>query len=350
MMPVPNYLQATIAQGRTISTAEANDPALGPFTQLPGTWKNIADLAGHGWNMVALPFMQPGNNVAPVKPGESGPFRLLLNQFDETLIFSTVDKGVPNRGAALAKAFDADQHLAALQYIQDVTQIAAADSPGTNDTPDTPKGKAGIHHEPGLFLHLLSQTGGGPNIARMATIPHGDSVMALGYGVHTQGPPDFENIGDFSPFPVGADPALENNPYFAPYLKFRHAPFKGNVNVPGFPGFDPTNPLALLKGAIPPADVKSTTTLLFDTTLATGGIGNIPFVVKQANSVSMRAIFWIQELKALDAQHQPQFVLQYAQRVMLSFIPIGVGLGAGGDIQWPHISINTMKLTARPNA
>ena len=59
----------------------------------------------------------------------------------------------------------------------------------------------------------------------------------------------------------------------------------------------------------------------------------------------MRAIFWIQELKAPGPDGKPQFVLQYAQRVLLSFFPIGGGLGAGGDILWPHISINTMQLS-----
>ena len=338
-------LKATVDQGRVITPAVSGDAALGDLTLLPGTWKNLDNFPGHGWNMIALPFMQPGNTVAPDIPGQTGPFRLLLNQFNEHLAFTTVDKGVPNRGAALVKAFDADQHLAALQYIQDVAQIAAADSPQTNNTPDTPKAAAAIHHEPGLFLHLFSQTGGGPDIARLATIPHGDSVLALGSGVQTDGAPDFENIGDFSPLPVGVDPDVANNPYLAPYLAFQQQPFKGNITAAGFPGFDPTNPLNLLKGAIPSANIKNTTTITLDSTLATGGINNIPFVVRQANSVSMRAIFWIQELKAPGPDGKPQFVLQYAQRVLLSFFPIGGGLGAGGDILWPHISINTMQLS-----
>ncbi len=90
--------------------------------------------------------------------------------------------------------------------------------------------------------------------------------------------------------------------------------------------------------------IKQTTTITFDTTLATGGILNIPFVVKQANSTSLRAIFWIEELTAPDAQGKTQFLLQYAQRVLLDFFPVG---GQGGKlIRWPHISINTMKLTS----
>lgn len=332
-------IKAATAQGRVIEPAVTGDPALGDLMLLPGVWASEPAFAGHGWNMIALPFMQPGNTVAaePGQPGQVGPFRLLLNQFNETLTFTTVDKNVPNRGAALVNAFDADQHVAALQYIQHIAQVAATDVPHTNDTPDRPKAAAAIHHEPGLFLHLFTQTGGGPDIARLATIPHGDVVLAMGFGVKTDGPPDFENIGDFSPLPVGVDADVPNNKYLEPYLNFKKAPFKGNVTAAGFPGFDPTNPLALLKSALPPGNVKTTTTLTLDSTMATGGIFNTPFVVKQASSVSMRAIFWIQELKAPGPDGKPQFVLQYAQRVLLAFFPVGGGLGAGGEYSG-HIS------------
>jgi hypothetical protein len=335
-------LTAAIAAGRVIQTAQPGDPALGPLTQLPGTWQNVDNLVGHGWNMIALPYKEPGQVVNPNTPDQKSDFRLLLNQFNEELIFSTVDKGVPNRGAANVNVFDADQHLAALQYIQHIVQIAAEDSPATLNTPDTPKGAAAIHHEPGLFLHLFSQTGGGPDIARLATIPHGDAALALGNGVTKAGPPDFINVGDFAPLPVGVTPDVDNNPYLAPYKKFRDAKFKGL--------FDPTNPLDLLKGAIANIKIKTTTTITLDTTLATGGIHNIPFVVRQADSTAMRAIFWIEELEVPPGR-KPEFWLQYAQRVLLDFFPIGGTVGDPtliGRIRWPHISINTMKLTARP--
>ena len=330
-------LSNAVAAGRIIEQAQPGDPALGPLTQLPGTWENAGDLAGHGWNMIALPYKLPGNVVNPNVPDQRSDFRLLLNQFNEKLIFSQVDKNVPNRGAAIANIFDADQHLAALQYIQHIVQIAAVDFPVTADNPDRPKGSAAIHHEPGLFLHLFSRTGGGPDIARLATIPHGDAVLALGNGVMSDGPPDFENVGDFLPLPSGVTPDVENNPYLEPYKKFKLAKFK---NL-----FDPTNPLELLKGAVKDIKIKRTTTITLDTTLATGGIHNIPFVVKQANATSMRAIFWIEELA-----DKPEIWLQYAQKVMLDFFPIGGPFGDPdiGRIRWPHISINTMRLTARP--
>jgi hypothetical protein len=328
-------LKGVIANGRIIEAAVQGDPALGPLAQLPGVWKNADNLVGHGWNMIALPYKEPGKAVNPNTPDQNSTFRLLLNQFNETLEFSIVDKGVPNRGAATANVFDVDQHIAALQYLQSIEQIAAIDFPATPNTPDTPKATAPIHREPGLFLHLLSQTAGGPELARLGTVPHGDAVLALGYGVVTNGPPSFNNIGDFSPLPLGVNPDVDRDPYLAPYKKFRDAPFKGL--------FNPVDPLDLLKKAIAGLAIKQTTVITFDTTLATGGISNIPFVVKQANATSMRAVFWIEELAAPGPNGKTQFILQYAQRVLLDFFPAG---GSGGAlIRWPHISINTMKLT-----
>jgi hypothetical protein len=69
-------IKALVIQGRTIEPAVAGDPALGDLTQLPGTWQNLNAFPGHGWNMIALPFMEPGNTETPDKPGEVGPFRL----------------------------------------------------------------------------------------------------------------------------------------------------------------------------------------------------------------------------------------------------------------------------------
>jgi hypothetical protein len=333
-------LRAIIAQGRTIAPARPGDPALGYLTQLPGVWKNADSLVGHGWNMIALPYKEPGKTVQPDTPNQNSVFRLLLNQFNETLSFTTLDKGVPNRGAAVAKVLDSDQHLAALQYIQDIQQIDSIDFPTTPDTPDTPHAPKSpeptIHHEPGLFLNMFTPVDGGPQIARLATIPHGDSVLALGNGISGDGPPNFDYVGDFSPFPIGVNPDVDKNPYLIPYKTFRDMPFKGL--------FDPTKPLALLKAAIAGMNIKTTTTITLDTTLLSGGISNVPFVVKQANATRVRAIFWIEELNDLDASGRKQFLLQYAQRVLLDFFSAGdpkLGL-----IKWPHITINTMKLTS----
>ena len=44
-----------------------------------------------------------------------------------------------------------------------------------------------IHHEPGLFLNMLNRIPDGSDIARLATIPHGDAALALGKSLARRG-------------------------------------------------------------------------------------------------------------------------------------------------------------------
>ncbi len=124
-----------------------------------------------------------------------------------------------------------------------------------------------------------------------------------------------------------------NSPYLAPYKHFHDNLFKGL--------FDPTSPNDLLKAANEGVDILRTTTLAVDTTTPTGGIVNIPFIVKQANAASMKSTFWIQELAEQDVNGNPKLRLQYSQVAMLEFFPRRDGLP--GVISWPHVSINTLE-------
>lgn len=308
-----SQIDQMINQGRTISKANAGDPDLGPFAHLPGTWRS---LPGRGWNMIALPFAD-------------GPFnyRLLLNQYNEDLIFTEVDKGVPNRGIDKldGNTIPADQLLVALDYQQIVTQIAAEDSPvsGLAGSPG-----AAIHHEPGLFLHMTNETLDGPNIARLATIPHGNSVLALGEVNLADGAP---TIPDIRGLPIGIPDDLDNK-YLEPYKQFHEKLFEGL--------FDPTIPNELLKLGNEGVEITRTTTLDFNTNLKSGGISNIPFVVRQADATEMQSTFWIQELAELDAEGNPKLRMQYSQTVMLDFFPQPSG---NRRIRWPHVSINTLE-------
>ena len=81
-----NQLDKLRVQGRSFEAAKAGDPDLGQLELLPGTWKNLPNLPGRGWNMIALPF------------ASSLDYRLLVNQYNEELKFSLVDKAIPNRG------------------------------------------------------------------------------------------------------------------------------------------------------------------------------------------------------------------------------------------------------------
>jgi len=301
-------------QGRSIGKAKTGDALLGPFAQLPGEWTNGDDLKGRGWNMIALPF---------VKRGRPANYRILVNQYNETLKFTTVDKGVPNRGIKTAPAQNKDQLIVTLDYTQEVTQMAAADFPESGRLP--PTDVAGIHHEPGLFLHMRNFAANGLNIARLGSVPHGDTLLALGrYSTAkvTQGGP---KIPDVSALPIGGPSKNIEHPYLAPYKHFHDNPFKRI--------FDVTNPSALLRAATPPG-VKQTTTLHFSTNNLTGGITNIPFIVKHANASEMEFTMWVLETDTA-------VFIQYMQIVMLDFFDRSDNMP--GQIKWPHISFNTMK-------
>ncbi|MEU8662601.1 heme-binding protein [Actinoplanes philippinensis] len=305
-------------EGRHLEPARTGDPDLGPFALLPGTWANKPNLPGRGWNMIALPF-------APADGQGGPPFRLLVNQYNEELKFQLVDKAVPNRGVDLAGPKNTDQKIVAIDYEQAIAQIVADDFPqsGLAGPPDL-----AIHHEPGLLLNLLDQVDiGGPRIARLATIPHGDSVLALGDFRTDPGAP---NIPAVNSLPIGVSQDL-NNPYLAAYKHFHDNPFQ---NL-----FDPTDPTALLKAANQGVNIRQTTVLEFDSTVERAGISNIPFVVKQANASEMKATFFLQEIEEADGSVRLR--LQYVQVVQLDFFPRGDG--GPGRIKWPHVSINTME-------
>jgi hypothetical protein len=185
------------------------------------------------------------------------------------------------------------------------------------------------------------------DVARLGTIPHGDSVLALGTSDFATQPIKIPNP---SGLPIGLpggggdvnapiDPARPG--YLDPYRHFHQNPFMGGVTTPGFPGFEPVDPLNLLRQGLSGLNINRTMVLDFDSTVQSGGILNIPFVIAEANPTEMRSIFWIHELNDLDQNGRRKLVMQYAQIVMLEFFP--KGNGQPGLIKWPHVSINTME-------
>lgn len=317
----------TVTPASTAFALDDND-ALGPLAKLTGRWTSQQQ----GWNLIALPFKNPASPFS---------YRLLMNQYGENLDFLFVDKNIPNRGIDPDQDGNTDQLLAGLDYQQIIKQVAADDSPSSNLK--SPNGN-GIHHEPGLFLHILNHTeeheGVPLSIARLATIPHGDSVLALGKARSFDGPP---NIPDLNAFPLNVDQNVINNPYLAPYKHFEDNKFFGTVptSLPGFPGFFASNANSILQFAVKGIKVKKTTELHFDTKFGTGGINNIPFVVKEANATEMIATFWIMELDPIGPGERPEFMMMYSQTVFLDFFPSKDE--PGKLIRWPHVSINSLR-------
>lgn len=295
---------------------EGEAPSIGKLLQ--GTWES----ENRGWNLIALPHA----------PAEKK-FRLLMNQYQETLTFRDIgDLDVPNRGIEpeTPDPLSAHQLLDALEYQQVVKQVSSDEFPVGSGLMSNDK--EGIHHEPGLFLQLRNHQpiqGGMPlSLVRLATIPHGNSVLAQGTQEVSNALPEIPDLDAF-PQHLVREKHVE---YLAPYHHFTSNPFKGALGA-GFPGFSPSNANALLQLAAP-ADVKRTFAMHFDTQWADGGILNIPFVNREANAAEMSASFWVMETS------DGQWIMQYTQTVMLDFFPSPDV--AGKRIRWPHVSINTL--------
>ncbi len=262
---------------RASAPVAVNSDQLGPLADLPGTWM------GGGFNLISLPDKQDGK-----------PFRLKLSATREFLIFDRIGAQVPDRGSAQNDIF-----LFGLTYLQRVTDAA------TN---------AALHVEPGIWLNVPPTTdpAGPASVVRQGTIPHGDSLLAQGTSLVVKGGPVIVPV---SPTPTGpgVDPA-----YLAPF---------NTTAVP--PGFDIKNPNAAPVAAISGQKIINTVVLSIST-VPSGGILNIPFVVKNANATKLDAIFWIETVEQPDKTTFLQ--LQYTQTVTLNFL----------GIDWPHISVATL--------
>lgn len=342
---------------RRYEKAKTGAEELGPLQLLPGKWEGV----GTGWNMIALPF-----------DGANFKFRILMNQYNEKLQFTTVGENVENRGLKAVidnsdnptGSPEDDQFVVALDYQQEINQINAEDTPesgGLAGNPEKP-----IHHEPGLWLYMknlraidkdIAGTQGGDGIeisdsvievARLAAIPHGNSLLALGTANTVDGMPEIPPV---SGLPIGRFEDLSTpdydfltDPYLAPYKHYINSPFMGTVTgIPGFPGFNPRDMNEILRFANQGIDIDSTTVLTVDTTRQDGGIVNAPFVTKQAEPVSMKSTFWIQNLKEKNKDGRPKKLrLQYSQVIMLDFFRARED-GHPDRAQWPHISINTLE-------
>jgi hypothetical protein len=300
--------------------------------------------------MIALPFDDAPSPPAGFK------FRVLMNQYDEDLRFTFVDDDVPNRGLSRPGSPDPDQFVVTLDYQQKIAQVDAEDRPDSG-------GLAGlvglpIHHEPGLWLYERNRKSKDDNIegdevteleldvARLASIPHGNSVLAVGRSEVHDGMPDIPPV---SGLPSGRfedvrtpDYDFRSDPYLEPYNHYINNPFMGNVTFPGFPGFSPADMNDILRFANQGVDIVRTTTLTVDSTRKSAGIRNAPFSTREAESVSMKSTFWIQELAERDEAGHPKLRLQYSQVVMLHFFRPRED-EFPERVVWPHISIATLE-------
>jgi len=263
----------------------------GPLEGLIGTWSG-----NKGVNLVAVPNQQGG-------------FKLLVAPYSETLTITALSSPTPNRG------LHEIQQLPTLMYSLSIYNSID---------------NSLMHAENGVWNLIDPGVDNGFDILRLGSIPHGDSMTALGTASVTKGRPKIDATLDSTPTGPGIPP-----------LGYSEAQYN-QVIVPGFSNRLPNKWLIQHLDEQEKAGQKVTSTVNLPVSTANkGGISNIPSLVNNANPVRVDSVFWIETVH--DANTGQDFKqLQYSQNVLIDF-PIGPKFDpVGGRITWPHISVNTL--------
>ena len=274
---------------KTISAPDA-EVNLGPLAPLVGTWKGSG-----GWNIIAVPA-----------PGGQEAFTLLVEPIIDTITFKPILALVPNRGGNVGLMEIPGLYYEQTVYLQtEPTQL--------------------MHIENGMWLLLplpqppmpgsAKPRGWQPQVARLSTIPHGNSLVAVG-GV-TEG---------------DGGPIMPTNSAFPDVGQVLFLP--GYTDIYMRQKINTTDMNKVLREANQGVQFRHTTTLDVSTANG-GGVANIPFIQAHADARSFKCTFW---LETLQGDLLPRR-LQYSQQVDLFFIsrPDGEGL-----VKWPHITVSTL--------
>jgi hypothetical protein len=204
--------------------------------------------------------------------------------------------------------------------------------------------KAGLHIEPGIWASVPQTENPAevPTVVRMASIPHGTTLLAQGLATEIGGPPQIPSV-DITPFVIGTAkkiPFPESD--LSKSTTFRSPP----ADIVGITQAIVDNPNSVLAAAIAGQTIKSTVALEISSDPATpvvgGGLANTAFLQgsaaagPNAKAALTTAIFWIETVQGQAGA--PDFhQLQYTQTVLLNF----------NGLSWPHITVGTLKRTTR---
>jgi hypothetical protein len=282
---------------------EGTPPAtvgLGPLAALAGKW------SGHGFNAIWRPHR-----------GNSDHF-LELNVTNDQIDLEAINGEIPNRGLVQPQIF-----MRGLTYLQQISDANVT----VNGAP------AGLHIEPGVWIHIpaLTNPTEPTSVARMASIPHGTTILIQGTANTAAGRPSIP-AADLTPFRIGH---RDKPIHFTEQHLNETTPFRtSGVGLTGITQAMLDNPNSVLTGNT--ANVTTTTRLHISTTpgnIVGGGASNMAFLVgaqggPNADVAHVDATFWLQTL-AGDIEPKR---LQYSQTVLLNF----------NGLSWPHITVATL--------
>lgn len=262
--------------------------SLGPLAGLVGTW-----MGSKGWEIIAVPSVRQ----MPDSKDTVESFRLIVRPYIEIITFVPIGAPVPNRG------YPNDLFITGVQYEMRITDAE------TNQP---------LHLEVGMWLYLPEQQ---QTMARSATVPHGDSLLALGNSQVINGKPTIPSL-DVIP-DIGGVKAGYTDPY---------------IRLPPPATFLAKNVSQPLQEAIASQNIIETVQLQISTANG-GGVLNIPFVTAQANTTAFTCSYWIETIKTETGDTVQQ--LQYLQQSNLNFIK--QFNTSGNLIMWPHVNLNTLQ-------
>ncbi len=301
---------------QVLPLSRVSESDLGALAPLVGVWENVQLESGtpSGWNTISV-------------PGQDKGFVFEVIPYSETLTFNPVVVQAGNRGPVV-NGQQVEQLIFGLLYEQQITSACTTDFCKERGFPPG----STIHVETGLFLNI-GNPNGGYTIARMSTIPHGNSLLALGSSFDTENPgTDFFDAASSIPTMLNGEPITQLG--YSDQI----------IGNPQFAAFNQVNPNAFLQstlesivGSTGGVTNMSVIEMSTNTPDANGGILNIPFIQTNVNATKMDATFWIEDIT--DSNGNADQLLQYSQTINLVF----PATGSAQPINWPHVTINTMR-------